>query len=117
MSLVPLTPEEHFAAIVEAFRSKPDVTLPAESPQAKRGFGSSELKVRNKIFAMLSSGNLVVKLPKARVDALVVAGEGERFDPRHDGRLMKEWVMIAPAAAEDWLPLAQEAMEFVTSKT
>jgi hypothetical protein len=58
----------------------------------------------------------VVKVPRARVDALIASGDGERFDPRHDGRLMKEWVVIDPASQEEWLSLAQEALRFVASK-
>ena len=116
MSHVSLTSEERFAAVVEALRDNPGVTPPSDEPQAKRGFGSSELKVHNKIFAMLSRGTLVVKLPQARVDALVAAGEGERFDPRHDGRLMKEWLSLEPASEQEWLPLAREAMAFVAGK-
>lgn len=65
---------------------------------------------------MLVQGNLVVKLPKPRVDALIASGDGERFDPRHDGRLMKEWVSVEPTSEEEWLPLAREAMEFVASQ-
>jgi hypothetical protein len=61
---------------------------------------------------MLVKGKLVVKLPKARVDALIAAGDGERFDPGH-GRLMKEWVAVEPTSEEGWLDLAREAMEFV----
>ncbi|MGI8552752.1 MAG: hypothetical protein ACR2PL_18485 [Dehalococcoidia bacterium] len=57
----------------------------------------------------------MVKLPRQRVDALIAAGEGERFDPGH-GRLMKEWVAIEPSSAEAWLPLAREAMPFVAAK-
>lgn len=34
-------------------------------------FGSSGLKVESKVFAMLVKGELVVKLPKHRVDQLV----------------------------------------------
>lgn len=66
------TPEERFAALVEEFLSNPDVTPPG-GIEGKKGFGSSELKVHGKMFAMLSQGRLVVKLPKARVDALVAA--------------------------------------------
>ncbi|HET7641179.1 MAG TPA: hypothetical protein VFK47_20895, partial [Ktedonobacteraceae bacterium] len=73
------------------------------------------LKIHNKIFAMLVKGKLVVKLPKPRVDALVASGDGERFDPRHDGRLMKEWLSVEPTSEEKWLSLAREAMEFVAS--
>lgn len=110
-----LTPEERFAAIVEALLSNPHVTPPSDGAESKKGFGASALKVHKKIFAMLVGGRLVVKLPRARVDALIAAGDGERFDPRHDGRLMKEWVMVEPASEVGWLPLAREAMAFVAA--
>ena len=116
MSNAAITPEERFASIVEALLSNPHVTPPSDGAESKNRFGSSGLKIHNKIFAMFVRGRLVVKLPKPRVDALVAAGEGERFDPRHDGRLMKEWVSVEPAYEEEWLPLAREAMEFVASQ-
>jgi TfoX/Sxy family transcriptional regulator of competence genes len=116
MSHSPITPEECFATIVEALLSNADVTPPSDGPESKKGFGSSGLKIHNKIFAMLVRGKLVVKLPKPRVDELIASGEGERFDPRHDGRLMKEWVSVEPTSEEGWLSLAREAMEFVASK-
>lgn len=116
MNHPPITPEERFATIVEELLSNPDVTPPSDATQSKKEFGSSALKFRQKIFAMLVKGKLVVKLPKPRVDALIASGDGERFDPHHDGRLMKEWVVIEPTSAEEWLNLAREAMEFVASK-
>jgi hypothetical protein len=117
MSHPPITPEERFATIVEELLSNPGVTPPLDGTQSKKGFGSSGLKIHNKIFAMLVRGKLVVKLPKPRVDALIASGDGERFDPRHDGRLMKEWVTVEPTSEEGWLSLAREAMEFVASKS
>jgi hypothetical protein len=36
------------------------------------------------------------------------------FDVGH-GRLMKEWVYVAATSQAEWLPLAQEAMEFVAA--
>jgi TfoX/Sxy family transcriptional regulator of competence genes len=116
MSQPSMSPEARFAAVVEQLRGYTEVTPPADGAQARKRFGSSELKIHNKIFAMLVRGQLVVKLAKSRVDALIASGEGERFDPRHDGRLMKEWVSIAPTSEEEWLSLAREAMEFVSSK-
>ncbi len=111
MSDSPITPEARFAAIVEEFLGLPDVTPPSGT-----GFGSSALKVRGKIFAMLSSdGAFVVKLPRQRVDALIASGEATRFDPGH-GRLMKEWISVAPTDAAQWLPLARDAMRFVAAK-
>ncbi len=112
MSHSPITPEERFATIVEALLSNPDVTPPSDGPQSKKGFGSSGLRINNKIFAMLVKDKLVVKLP----NALIASGKGERFDPRHDGRLMKEWISVAPTSEEEWLDLSREAMEFVASQ-
>ena len=111
-----LGPSERFYALAEAFAGAPDVTLPTDDPTAKRGFGSSALKVKDKIFAMLVGDRLVVKLPRTRVDALIAAGGGERFDPRHDGRVMKEWLVVAPGREEEWRALAQEAMRYVASQ-
>ena len=109
------TPAERFDSLVEAFAGAPDVTSPFEDPTAQRGFGSSALKVKGKIFAMLVNDRLVVKLSKARVDEMVATGDGERFDPRHDGREMKEWLVVAPGQEDEWLALAQEAMRYVAS--
>lgn len=106
------TPEERFVELVEEFLGQPCIT----PPQTGKAFGSSGLKVNNRIFAMLVRGALVLKLPGARVDALVDSGDGERYDPRHDGRLMKEWLVLSPASTQTWLSLAQEAMAFVASK-
>jgi len=85
----------------------PDITL---GVPGKKGFGSEAGYPRagvagGKIFAMLSGGRLVVKLPRGRVDGLVASGDGDRFDPDH-GRPMKEWLSVGQASAEGWLPLA-----------
>jgi hypothetical protein len=78
------------------------------------GFGASPgLRVGGKVFAMLVRGSLVVKLPRERVDELVASGAGTRFDPRHDGRLMKEWVTVPAGHELDWEQLATEALRFV----
>jgi hypothetical protein len=57
----------------------------------------------------------VVKLPKPRVEALVASEHGSHFDPGH-GRLMKEWLSVAPTSDVEWLPLAREALAFVAGK-
>lgn len=92
------------------------VTQSSDVSSPKKGFGSSALKIDNRIFAMLSSKReFVVKLPAHRVDALIAAGMGKRFDAGRD-RPMKEWLAVGPAYEARWLPLAREAMEFVASK-
>ncbi len=108
----PVTPEDCFATLVDELVTNPAVT----PPQAGNGFGALALKVHGKIFAMLSGGKLVLKLPRQRVDALVAANAGERFDPRRDGRVMKEWIVIESTSVEEWLALAQEALAFVASQ-
>ena len=79
------------------------------------GFGSRPgLRLGKKVFAMLGAqGELVVKLPRDRVDALVASGAGARFDPRRDGRLMKEWATVPIARSGQWGRLVGEAFEFV----
>lgn len=61
---------------------------------------------------MLIQGELVVKLPKDRVDQLVSSGAGARFDPGH-GRIMKEWISVPARLSRRWSGLAGEALEFV----
>ncbi len=116
MSHPPTTAEERFAMIVSVLGATPGVTWRADESRAKQRFGAAGLKVGGKIFALLVRGKLVVKLPQQRVAALVAAADGERFDPRHDGRLMKEWVAVEPTSQAEWLPLAREALEFVAAK-
>src|SRR5262245_37639165 len=100
-----------FATVVDAFAGDSSVTR-----GTGKGFGSGALKVKGKIFAMMSAkGQFVVKLPKRRVAEMVASGRGEHFDPGH-GRLMKEWVIVQDDA-ESWVALAAEAYRFVkTSK-
>jgi TfoX/Sxy family transcriptional regulator of competence genes len=106
-----VSPEERYAALVETFLHGDS----GATPSTRRGFGSDALWIRGSIFAMLSRGRLVVKLPRQRVDALVASGDGERFDPGH-GRLMKDWLSVGPGLDDRWLDLAREALEFVASK-
>ena len=113
MTREPISPEQRYAALVEAFTDNPGVTPPDESP-SRNQFGSAALRINNKIFAMLVGGQLVVKLPKQRVAALIASREGEPFDAGR-GRPMREWLAVAPAHGEKWLPLATEALEFVAS--
>ena len=102
--------DARFRAVVAALGRRPGVT---HSAAASRRFGSTALKVHDKIFAMVSSnGHFVVKLPKARVDALVGEGAGQRFDANR-GRPMSEWLEVNSESGDAWLELAREALEFV----
>jgi len=110
-------PTTDFASLVSKLRNKRGVTPPTSDADGKRKFGSNGLRVDGRIFAMLSpEGRLIVKLPRVRVEALVASGEGVQYDPRHDGRLMKEWLVLKPTSKIEWFELAKEAMEFSSSK-
>jgi TfoX/Sxy family transcriptional regulator of competence genes len=100
------SPEAAFERIARLFAKDPRVT------RGGKGFGSTGLKVDGKLFAFVSSRNqFVVKLPKARVDALV-AGAGFEYFDAGKGRPMKEWAATG-RVDESWARLAREARRFV----
>jgi hypothetical protein len=100
------TPEQLWGPIAKTQLATRGVT-------AGTGFGKTEgLRISGKIFAMLVGDELVVKLPKERVDELVDAGVVRRFDAGK-GRPMKEWASIAPSASRRWRDLVDEARAFV----
>ena len=105
------TAEEVFAGLVGALADEPGVVRPAPADGGPRGFGASALRVNDRIFAMVSHGRLVFKLPAQRVAELIGTGRGDPFDAGK-GRPMKEWVGLEPNADEDWLNLATEALAF-----
>src|SRR5262249_27283914 len=84
-------------------------------PRGGGGFGRSALRFQGKIFAMLVRGRLVVKLPGGRVDPLIAAGYGGRFDA-NKGTPMREWLSLDPDSGQDWLALAREALDFARSR-
>jgi len=106
-SAKPQPRDAQMTAIAAALADQPDVSYGGQ------GFGSGALKVKGKIFAMRSSqGAFVVKLPRARVDELVAAGIGSRFDPGK-GTLMKEWFVPDGGTQVALTRLAREALAYV----
>ena len=100
---------ESFAGLVEVYRSDPDIT-------AGTGFGSAPgLRVHGRIFAMMPSRDLVVKLPPQRCADLVAAGTGRPFEAGR-GRPMREWVAIGVDAIHTWPALVAEALAFVRAR-
>ena len=100
--------EETFERLSNRFTDLPTVSKGT-------GFSSSPgLRVGGRIFAMIVRNQLVVKLPKSRVDELVEAGTAERFD-RGKGQRMKEWAATSTQHDAQWEQLMTEALEFVGS--
>jgi hypothetical protein len=105
---------EQFAEIVDELSAEGGVTAPQEAPS--RGFGSSALKVNGSIFAMLTGGHFVVKLPRERVTILIQQGIGAPFDAGK-GTPMKEWLTVISLDEHTWLTLARESLAFVGSRS
>jgi TfoX/Sxy family transcriptional regulator of competence genes len=102
-------PAARYGDLVKEFTSQKGVTSISDG----KGFGSSgQLKVDGRIFAMLVRDELVLKLPRERVDELVAQGEGVRFDAGK-GRPMREWFVLSPTSTKRWSSLARDAYDFV----
>jgi len=102
--------QERLDAFAADYLSRPDVDW-------GRMFGTIGLRVRGKIFAVaVHTGGLMVKIPEARADARIAAGEVERMVMR--GRQMREWV-VAPLDAPDavWSSLLEEAHAYLDEIT
>ena len=95
-----------YEALAESLLGDPTVTRPE-----RRGFAQGGLMRDGKLFATLRGDQLLLKLPAARVAALIASGQGASFDA-NKGKPMKEWVLANPGA--DWESLAREAADFVT---
>lgn len=106
-----LRPAERYEDLVDDLAGQDGVT----PPQGGAGFGRSAIRFNGKIFAMFVRGQLVLKLPEERIDDLIAAGHGARFDA-NKGTPMREWLSIGPGSEEPWLPLAQEALSFARSR-
>lgn len=105
-----MTPAQRYESLAKAIL----FSSPSAQIGEGKGFGSTgQLKVDGKIFCMLVRDQLVLKLPRTRVDDLVEAGDGERFDAGK-GRPMREWFSLSPSSEQQWPALAREAMAFVS---
>ena len=96
-----MTPQGRYERLVATMTANPEVTNLSRG----KGFGSTgQLKVKNRIFAMLVR------------DELAAIGEGRRFDAGK-GTPMREWFVLSPTSKRPWLSLAREAHDFVNEKS
>jgi hypothetical protein len=75
------------------------------------------LRVAGAFFASCDprTGDLIVKLPRERVQQLIATGEGIPFAPA--GRTFREWVLIQDRDPDRWTELIEEALAFVRAET
>lgn len=71
------------------------------------------LRVGKEFLALVDykGSGLVVKLPRARVQALISEGHGKPFGP--GGKVFSEWVSIPVPDKRLWRTLLREAITFV----
>jgi hypothetical protein len=100
-----MSAEGKFQQVVVALQGAPGVST-------AKMFGAPGLRVGTKFFACLVKGELVVKLPRQRVEALLATRQGHAFDPGM-GRTMREWLAVAADSPADWTALVVEAHGFV----
>ncbi len=95
-----------------------DIAEPHLASGAERStmMGHPCLRVDGEFFASLepSTGNMIVKLPADRVDALVESEIGLDFAP--NGRRFREWCAIPEPNLAEWESLLGEARQFVENK-
>jgi hypothetical protein len=103
-----LSSDSDAADLFERLRDR----YPIDSKRPARGFGSDALTSDGRIFAALSHGKLLLKLPRPRVDELISTHVAEPFVLRE--RVMREWLLLPVQRAELWPVLAEEAHRFVS---
>lgn len=105
----PTTPgEERFWELAQPYLTRSDITRSTM-------MGYPCLRLSGEFFASVdrATGNLVVKLPEARVDELVAAGRAEAFAPA--GRRFREWASVPASRSRTWRALLREAHDFVAT--
>lgn len=72
------------------------------------------LRIGKEFLAMpeYRTGDLVVKLPRERVDELIAAGDGLAFAPAK--KVFREWVQVPARDETLWSQLLKEGVEFVS---
>lgn len=102
--------ESTFWNHAEQFLQKPGVTRSTM-------MGLPCLRIEGKFFGSFDrkTGDLLIKVPVERVDALIAAGSGQAFAPA--GKRFREWVAISPENDASWPGYLDEALRFVAEQS
>jgi hypothetical protein len=98
-------PHRHFWAAADRVLGRRGVTT-----GTMMGFPC--LRAQGRFFASSErgSGDLIVKLPEARVKGLIADGEAVPFAP--NGRVFREWARVPDRDPERWSELIDDALAF-----
>ena len=88
-------------------------TLGADNVNTGTMMGFPCLRVDGAFFASCErlTGDLIVKLPEARVQQLIESEAGEPFAPA--GRTFRQWLLVPGRDIDRWRGLIAEACSFV----
>lgn len=76
-------------------------------------FGYDCLRASGKVFAKVDKGRLIMKLPKQRIESLMMAGHLEPYDGKRGE--MKLWVVVDSIDDDLAVELAGEARNFASA--
>lgn len=99
--------QDRYAKIKDHFENQEGVTVNA-------GSGAQGIKANSVMFAMFFKGDLLLRLPPARVQELVALGDGRPYDPGTGP--MKDCVLVPYDKQSLWIPLAEESLDYVTGR-
>jgi hypothetical protein len=79
-------------------------------------FGERCIKVYSKVFAVYSEECMIFKLTKEQHATALSMQDARLFDPSGRNQPMKEWVQVPFMHAQEWVPLAKRALEYVSGE-
>ena len=89
--------------------------LQLEDQRVEEGtiMGGRCVRVDGEFLALVDhkGSGMVVKLPAARVAALIAEGVGAPFAPA--GRVFREWIAVGRSGSDGWPALLREGTDFV----
>lgn len=95
--------EDHYSPLIDHFSK-------VEAVELSTGRGARGIKYAGKMFAMFFKGELLLKMPEARVRELIDSGVGRSYEAVA-GKPMSDRVLIGRDQSERWIALTEEALE------
>jgi len=99
--------QDRYADIKNHFRDADGVTV-------REGRGAQGIKADSVMFAMFFKGDLLLRLPVARVTELVDHGDGRPYDPGTGP--MNDRVVVPYGKQSLWIALAEESQAYVSRR-
>jgi hypothetical protein len=101
--------------VQDVYRTVKDHFADHEAVTVATGRGAQGLKYGKKMFVMFFKGDLLLKLPPQRVQALIAEGLGAPYDPG-TGTPMEDRVLIGADHADSWIGLCEEALSYSSGR-